>query len=148
MQLVQCDHLLHLTLSLPHPMLPHSKVIALIILLPVAFPIYCQVSPTLPVLANLIYSEDVDTLSDACWAISYLSDGPNDKVQTVIEAGVCRRLVELLMHDHYKVVSAALRAVGNIVTGDDVQTQVSYCTYSYTCIYSHGDLTDCTYVPR
>ena len=33
------------------------------------------------------------------------------------------------MHEKTTVVSAALRAVGNIVTGDDVQTQVSgqYC---------------------
>lgn len=38
---------------------------------------------------------------------------------------MARRLVELLMHDKVNVVSAALRAVGNIVTGDDVQTQVS-----------------------
>ena len=37
---------------------------------------------------------------------------------------VYRRLVELLMHQHVSVVSAALRAVGNIVTGDDIQTQV------------------------
>ncbi len=28
------------------------------------------------------------------------------------------------MHSHQSVVSAALRAVGNIVTGDDIQTQV------------------------
>lgn len=27
-------------------------------------------------------------------------------------------------HGDYKVVSPALRAVGNIVTGDDIQTQV------------------------
>ena len=75
-------------------------------------------------LASLIYTEDSDTLADACWAISYLSDGPNSRIQSVIEAGVSRRLVELLMHDKVNVVSAALRAVGNIVTGDDVQTQV------------------------
>lgn len=36
-------------------------------------------------------------LTDACWALSYLSDGTNDKIQEVIQAGVCRRLVELLM---------------------------------------------------
>ena len=35
-----------------------------------------------------------------------------------------RRLVELLMHSEVSVVQATLRAVGNIVTGDDVQTQV------------------------
>ena len=39
-----------------------------------------------------------------------------------------RRLVELLMHSEVSVVQATLRAVGNIVTGDDVQTQV-YVTH-------------------
>lgn len=87
--------------------------------------ICCQVSLLLPTLAKLIYSDDTETLSDSCWAISNLSDGPNDKIQAIIESGVVRRLVELLMHDKVAVVSAALRAIGNIVTGDDTQTQVS-----------------------
>jgi hypothetical protein len=56
-----------------------------------------QIAPALGVLAKLIYSLDDEVLIDACWAISYLSDGSNDKIQAVIEAGVCRRLVDLLM---------------------------------------------------
>jgi hypothetical protein len=47
----------------------------------------------------MIYTMDEEVLIDACWAISYLSDGPNEKIQAVIEAGIPRRLVELLMYD-------------------------------------------------
>lgn len=60
-------------------------------------PPFEKVSPCLPVLAHLLNHQDCDVLADACWALSYLSDGPNDKIQAVIDAGVCRRLVELLM---------------------------------------------------
>lgn len=75
-------------------------------------------------LAKLVYSLDDEVLIDACWAISYLSDGANDKIQAVIEAGIPRRLVELLTHQSTSVQTPALRSVGNIVTGDDVQTQI------------------------
>lgn len=37
---------------------------------------------------------------------------------------MCRRLVDLLMHPSTAVQTPALRSVGNIVTGDDLQTQV------------------------
>lgn len=87
-------------------------------------PDWSTIAPALPVLAKLIYMLDDEVLIDACWAISYLSDGSNDKIQAVIEAGIPRRLVELLMHASTSVQTPALRSVGNIVTGDDVQTQV------------------------
>jgi hypothetical protein len=73
-------------------------------------------------------------LTDACWALSYLSDGSNDKIQAVIEAGVARRLVELLMHTSYSVQTPALRTIGNVVTGDDVQTQVVLQVSALPCL--------------
>jgi len=82
------------------------------------------VSQSLPTLANLLYSPDEEVLTDACWALSYLSDGENAKISAVINAGVCRRLVEHLLHPNAGVVTPALRAIGNIVTGNDMQTQV------------------------
>ncbi|EEY13930.1 importin subunit alpha-1 [Verticillium alfalfae VaMs.102] len=51
-------------------------------------PDWATIAPALPVLSKLVYSLDDEVLIDACWAISYLSDGSNDKIQAVIEAGI------------------------------------------------------------
>ncbi|OAY72304.1 Importin subunit alpha-1a [Ananas comosus] len=81
-------------------------------------PAFEQVKPALPALQRLIHSNDEEVLTDACWALSYLSDGTNDKIQAVIEAGVCPRLVELLLHPSPSVLIPALRTVGNICVID------------------------------
>lgn len=64
-------------------------------------PDFNKVSPSLPTLARLLFHQDADILADTCWAIAYLSDGPNKKIQVVIDAGVCRRLVELLRYGNF-----------------------------------------------
>jgi len=86
-------------------------------------PPFALVKPALPTLASLICSNDVEVLGDACWALSYLSDDTNEKIQAVIDAGVCRRLVELLVHQSARVSTPALKVVGNLVTGEEAQTQ-------------------------
>lgn len=78
----------------------------------------------MPILAKLILWDDEEILIDTCWALSYLSDGSNERIQAVIYSGVCQRLVELLRHPSSSVQIPALRSVGNIVTGDDHQTQI------------------------
>ncbi|OQS04124.1 importin alpha-2 subunit [Thraustotheca clavata] len=87
-------------------------------------PRFDDVRPALLTLSQLILTQDEEVLTDACWALSYLSDGDNPQIQSVIEAGVCRRIVELLMHRSPSVQTPALRTIGNIVTGNDIQTQV------------------------
>jgi importin subunit alpha-1 len=93
-----------------------------------------MVRPALPTLSQLIFSPDEEVLTDACWALSYLSDGPNEKIQAVIEAGVCRRLVELLLNPSPAVQTPALRTVGNIVTGNDLQTQFIINNNALPCL--------------
>eukprot|EP01108_Squamamoeba_japonica_P005976 TRINITY_DN480_c2_g1_i2.p1 TRINITY_DN480_c2_g1~~TRINITY_DN480_c2_g1_i2.p1 ORF type:complete len:322 (-),score=153.56 TRINITY_DN480_c2_g1_i2:58-966(-) len=86
-------------------------------------PAFEVVAPALPVLEYMSRLDDAEVLADTCWALSYLSDGPNEKIQAVIEAGVVPRLVDLLGHKAFTVQTPALRCIGNIVTGDDAQTQ-------------------------
>ena len=87
-------------------------------------PPFHLIHPCLNMLAALLFAKDEDVLVDACWALSYVSDGPNEKIQAVLQSGVGKRLVQLLEHPAATVQVPALRTVGNIVTGDDLQTQV------------------------
>ena len=82
------------------------------------------ISPALTALPKLIHSPDDEVLIDACWAISYLSYGSNDRIQAVIEADVVHRLVDLLNHQSSSVQTPALRSVGSLAAGDDLQTQI------------------------
>lgn len=87
-------------------------------------PNFEHIKPFLPSLSKLLYHKDTEIVGDACWALSYLTDGTNDKIQEVIDTGVVPRLVELLNSGVLSLLSPALRAIGNIVTGNDHQTQV------------------------
>ena len=46
-----------------------------------------MVKISLTTLAQLVFSPDEEVSTNACWALSYLSDGVNEKIQAVIEAG-------------------------------------------------------------
>lgn len=85
------------------------------------FEVVKQFLPTLRQL--LYYHSDKEVLSDSCWALAYLTEGSNHKIEEVVQARVVPRLVELLSHEELTVTAAALRAIGCIVTGTDTQTQ-------------------------
>jgi len=79
-------------------------------------------APALPILARLLHCEDEEVQRDALWSLAYLSEGSNDRIGRVLDAGVSQQLVGALEHASIEVCKPALRAVGNIVTGDDTQT--------------------------
>ncbi|CAM9112793.1 unnamed protein product [Discosporangium mesarthrocarpum] len=87
-------------------------------------PDIASVMPAIPILAQLVGSDDNEVLVDTCWALSYLSDGDSERIQSVIDAGTVDSLTRLLGHESCHVVTPALRTLGNFVTGEDAQTQV------------------------
>ncbi|NWX17595.1 IMA1 protein, partial [Aegotheles bennettii] len=89
------------------------------------YPPLNAVKMMLPVLICLMAYDDKDIISDSCWAVSYLTDGSNDRIQIVVDTGVLPRLVELLASPELIVMTPALRAIGNVVTGTDEQTQAA-----------------------
>lgn len=91
-------------------------------------PKFEQICGVLPMLAKLVMMDDVEVITDAIWALSYISDdtgATNNKIQAVIDHGVLPRLVQCLNHHQTSVQVPALRCIGNIVTGDDKQTSAA-----------------------
>ncbi|CAD8136216.1 unnamed protein product [Paramecium pentaurelia] len=86
-------------------------------------PEFKYVKNALPVFCKVIIDEtDPEVLTDACWAMSYLSDGDNSRLQTVIDSQVVPTLIKLLDHSSLQLVIPTLRILGNVVTGDEQQT--------------------------
>eukprot|EP00041_Stephanoeca_diplocostata_P026178 m.699379 g.699379 ORF g.699379 m.699379 type:complete len:744 (+) comp22904_c0_seq4:265-2496(+) len=69
--------------------------------------------------------DDDEVVADACWAISYICDGPDDVICLISrQRSMVEKLISLLSSDNRAVVVPALRACGNIGAGDDSQTQL------------------------
>jgi len=80
--------------------------------------------PAIPALAALLqHSTDQATIINAAWALSYLSDGDNERIQAVVNHNVIPSPVQMLQSTSPQAVVPTLRILGNIVSGDDKQTQ-------------------------
>ncbi|KAJ6233048.1 importin alpha [Anaeramoeba flamelloides] len=86
-------------------------------------PPFNKVKKAIPVFAELINKNNKQLIIDSCWGLSYLSNGTDININSVIEAGVIPKMVEFLKVNSPKIQTPALRVIGNIVTGNSKQTQ-------------------------
>ncbi|KAK6055712.1 Armadillo/beta-catenin-like repeat protein [Cooperia oncophora] len=73
-------------------------------------------------LAKIVAHEDKQVRQDACWAISYLTDGPDEQIALAKTSGVLPHVIKFLS-DSDAMVAPALRVLGNMSTGNDELTQ-------------------------
>ncbi|KAM3141616.1 hypothetical protein pb186bvf_006221 [Paramecium bursaria] len=86
-------------------------------------PEFNYVQCALLVFCKIIINESDDgLLSEACWALSYLSDQKNSIQQQVIDSGVVPKLIKLLDLKQLEIIIPTIRILGNIVTGNEQQT--------------------------
>lgn len=86
--------------------------------------------PPLPVLSELskgltklITHEDRTVRQDTCWAISYMTDGPDEQIALARNETILGAVVGMLEADTEMLIAPALRVLGNMATGNDEMTQ-------------------------
>jgi hypothetical protein len=82
-----------------------------------------SVAPALPVCHLLMQHSDTEVQDSACWAVSYISDGPEERIRACQNAGLIPTVLELLRTQRPSVMMPAIRTVGNFAVSSAGATQ-------------------------
>jgi importin subunit alpha-1 len=84
------------------------------------------VASVLPYVAAMIHYPDSEVVTDALWCLSYISDGTNDRISAVLAHGALPGIMHHLSSGAAQAIEVpALRCLGNIVSGDELQTTLA-----------------------
>ena len=84
------------------------------------------IEPAVGPLAMLLQREVTQEVKvDSTWALSYLADGENERINMILKADpkIAHVLVSQLAEAELPLLTPLVRTLGNFVTGTDEQTQ-------------------------
>ncbi|KAH8921038.1 ARM repeat-containing protein [Atractiella rhizophila] len=84
---------------------------------------WSTVRDCLPFMYPFVNHPDLEVVTDALWTVSYLVDGPDAVIQSIIDAAIVPKLIDCLSHPAPQVHAPALRALGSIASGSESQTR-------------------------
>ncbi|XP_018023011.1 importin subunit alpha-6 [Hyalella azteca] len=73
-------------------------------------------------LRGYLRSSDPSVKLDAAWGLSYVSDGNSEAIQRVLDLNILKDVAEMLTSTDEKISKVSLRIAGNVVSGNDEQT--------------------------
>uniref|UniRef100_F1KVB8 Importin subunit alpha n=2 Tax=Ascaris suum TaxID=6253 RepID=F1KVB8_ASCSU len=77
-----------------------------------------------PAIVKLLSHKDNPVRQDACWALSYLTDGSDEQIKVAGDANCMPALMPLVQSGNDAEVAPAIRVFGNFATGSDDLTQM------------------------
>lgn len=87
-------------------------------------PAFDVVEPCLPTVKRLLSHPMTEVQDDACWAVSYLSDGPPARIHAVQKYDVFPIVMQMLRSQRETVMLPAVRTFGNFSATNPEMTQI------------------------
>lgn len=79
----------------------------------------------MPAIKILLAEDKESILENACWALSYASDGSNERVEVVVCADVISRLIEIMKRKQLQTIRPCVRVLGNVLSSTEEHTQTA-----------------------
>lgn len=77
-----------------------------------------------PLVLSMMQFSDKAVIQDACWALSYMTDGSDEQIMIAATPECVKILVDMISSGYETCVAPALRVFGNFATGNDYLTQL------------------------
>lgn len=90
------------------------------------FPTYDLIKGATDVIAKALMSEILtskDIISDCCWSLSYMCEGPKSRIERVMSTGVLPIFFKYAKDQYSGLYIPSIRIIGNFSTGNELHTE-------------------------